>query len=152
LGADPSGIFMRIWSLHPKYLDVKGLVAVWREALLAQQVLRGGARGYRFHPQLARFKEQDDPLGAIGAYLLPVYQEAARRSYAFNRAKIGCEGYSGAIPVTQGQLLYEWKHLLAKLERRDPPRYYELIRLEVPHAHPLFKVYPGGVEEWERSE
>jgi hypothetical protein len=27
---------MRIWTVHPRYLDPKGLVAAWREALLAQ--------------------------------------------------------------------------------------------------------------------
>ena len=27
---------MRLWTLHPKYLDAAGLVALWREALLAQ--------------------------------------------------------------------------------------------------------------------
>lgn len=32
---------MRLWTLHPKYLDTKGLVALWREALLAQKVLQG---------------------------------------------------------------------------------------------------------------
>ena len=30
---------MRIWSLHPKYLDAKGVVALWRETLLAKNVL-----------------------------------------------------------------------------------------------------------------
>jgi len=30
---------MRLWSLHPRYLDAKGLVALWREGLLAQKVL-----------------------------------------------------------------------------------------------------------------
>ena len=56
---------MRLWSLHPKYLDARGLVALWREALLAQAVLRGETRGYRHHPQLARF----DDVGAIAQYL-----------------------------------------------------------------------------------
>ena len=32
---------MRLWSLHPCYLDPAGLVAVWREGLLARAVLRG---------------------------------------------------------------------------------------------------------------
>ena len=32
---------MRLWSLSPRYLDVKGLVAVWREGLLADAVLLG---------------------------------------------------------------------------------------------------------------
>lgn len=47
---------MRIWSLHPKYLDTKGLVALWRETLLAQHVLSGKTKRYKNHPQLARFK------------------------------------------------------------------------------------------------
>ena len=38
---------MRLWSLRPKYLDSQGLVALWREGLLAQAVLRGKTRGYR---------------------------------------------------------------------------------------------------------
>ncbi|MFZ2406304.1 MAG: pyrimidine dimer DNA glycosylase/endonuclease V [Methylobacter sp.] len=38
-----------------------GLLALWREALLAQKVLRGESRGYRHHPQLARFRELVDP-------------------------------------------------------------------------------------------
>ena len=143
---------MRIWSIHPQYLDAIGLVALWREALLAQKVLAGATQGYRSHPQLARFKRQPDPLGAIGVYLVPVYEEANHRGYHFDRKKIGLEHFSEAIPVTQGQLLYEWKHLLAKLERRDLGRYTELVGLEAPVAHPLFRVVPGQVEEWERMD
>ncbi|HKX52383.1 MAG TPA: pyrimidine dimer DNA glycosylase/endonuclease V [Nitrosospira sp.] len=37
---------MRLWTLHPRYLDTKGLVAAWREALLAQKVLSGLTSGY----------------------------------------------------------------------------------------------------------
>ena len=48
---------MRIWSLHPRYLDAKGLVAVWRETLLAKHVLEGKTKGYKNHPQLNRFRE-----------------------------------------------------------------------------------------------
>ena len=51
---------MRLWSVHPKYLDSKGLVALWREALLAKQVLEGGTKGYRNHPQLDRFKKSGE--------------------------------------------------------------------------------------------
>ena len=46
---------MRLWSVHPRYLDTAGLTACWREALLAQKVLTGATRGYRRHPQLERF-------------------------------------------------------------------------------------------------
>lgn len=43
---------MRLWSLHPSLLDRAALIAGWREALLAQKVLRGQTTGYRHHPQL----------------------------------------------------------------------------------------------------
>ncbi len=76
---------MRLWSIHPQYLDPQGLVALWREALLAQAVLRGETRGYRNHPQLERFKEHAAPLAAISHYLQAVYAEATRRGYRFNR-------------------------------------------------------------------
>ncbi|MGP1680491.1 MAG: pyrimidine dimer DNA glycosylase/endonuclease V [Giesbergeria sp.] len=36
---------MRLWSLHPQYLDSKALVALRREGLLAQAVLAGLTRG-----------------------------------------------------------------------------------------------------------
>ena len=45
---------MRLWSIHPKYLDPAGLTACWREGLLAREVLCGRTSGYRNHPQLAR--------------------------------------------------------------------------------------------------
>jgi Pyrimidine dimer DNA glycosylase len=60
---------MRLWSIHPSFWDRQGLVAVWREALLAQKVLQGETKGYRSHPQLQRFRSSGDPLGAIAAYL-----------------------------------------------------------------------------------
>ena len=68
---------MRLWSLHPRYLDRAGLVALWREALLAQAVLRGATRGYRRHPQLVRFRSHPDPEGAIAAYLEGICREAS---------------------------------------------------------------------------
>ncbi|MFP3165813.1 MAG: pyrimidine dimer DNA glycosylase/endonuclease V, partial [Nitrososphaeria archaeon] len=32
---------MRLWSLHPSFLDKQGILGVWREGLLAQKVLIG---------------------------------------------------------------------------------------------------------------
>ena len=60
---------MRLWSIHPKYLDSKGLVAVWREGLLARSVLDGKTKGYKNHPQLIRFKNQKEPLLFLDTYL-----------------------------------------------------------------------------------
>ncbi len=140
---------MRIWSLHPQYLDAKGLVALWRETLLAQKVLRGETRGYRNHPQLDRFKRHDDPLAAIAAYLREVQREAERRGYHFDAGKILQHGEAAKIAVTEGQLAYEFAHLRAKLEKRDRAAFERLVHAGHPAVHPLFVVIPGEVEEWE---
>ena len=141
---------MRLWSLHPKYLDAKGLVALWREALLAQKVLMGETRGYRNHPQLLRFRQLDHPVAGVAAYLTEVHAEASRRGYAFDHSKIVQKIYLGQLNVTGGQLAYEWGHLLVKLQKRDPEKWLELKQIKVPDPHPLFAVVEGGIESWER--
>lgn len=141
---------MRLWSLHPKYLDSRGLVALWREALLAREVLRGNTRGYTHHPQLERFKRHAAPLSAIALYLQSVYGEARSRGFAFDRRKLGRSRKRVAIPVSRGQLRYEWVHLLAKLHRRSPPVWRKWVRTPMPDVHPLFRVRAGPVEAWER--
>jgi len=99
---------MRLWSLHPCYLDAKGLVALWREGLLVQKVLAGGMKGYRHHPQLQRFRGQPDPLGAIAAYLREVRREAGRRGYRFDATRIGDVAFDARMTVTRGQLPLSW--------------------------------------------
>lgn len=143
---------MRIWSLHPSHLDRMGLLACWRETLLAQAVLAGRTRGYRNHPQLERFRAQADPLSAVGRYLAVVADEAASRGYRFDASRIlrpGGADDGARIPVTDGQLDYEWNHLGRKLHERDP-RYAALWDAAEPTAHPVFSVVAGGVEPWER--
>lgn len=141
---------MRLWTLHPKYLDSQGLVAVWREALLAQKVLAGATRGYRSHPQLTRFRAHLDPLAAIAAYLRGVYAEALQRDYSFDASKIRSDETAGPLKATRGQLLYEWDHLLRKLQTRSPALYEAHQAVEEPEAHPLFEIAPGPIAEWER--
>ena len=141
---------MRLWTLHPKYLDARGLVALWREALLAQKVLRGETRGYRHHPQLIRFAETVNPPAALAAYLEGVHAEAVERGYKFNAAKIGRRKFRGKIKETRGQLLYEWRHLKRKLKQRDPKRLREFVAVNIPAPHPLFKIVPGKVRDWEK--
>ena len=143
---------MRLWTLHPKYLDAKGLVALWREALLAQKVLRGGTRGYRHHPQLIRFSQTKNPPAALASYLKRVHAEAVQRGYKFNAAKIGRGTFRGKISETRGQLLYEWRHLKQKLKRRDPNRLRQLAAVKIPAPHPLFKMFAGGVRDWEKMK
>ena len=140
---------MRLWSLHPRYLDSKGMVACWRETLLAQKVLAGGTQGYKNHPQLLRFKATRNPVSAVAVYLRGLAAEAKVRGYQFDESKINAGRFKGPLTVTDGQLAYEWQHLLAKLAQRDPARYDALHTLAAPEPHPLFVVVPGPVAEWE---
>jgi hypothetical protein len=140
---------MRLWSLHPKYLDAQGLVALWRESLLAQKVLQGATKGYQHHPQLARFRSHPRPAAAIATYLRAVHAESLRRGYSFDAAKIDGQRTTRRIACTRGQFLYEWKHLKKKLRRRDPARYHDLLHRAVPDLHPLFTPVPGRREPWE---
>lgn len=141
---------MRLWSLHPKYLDTKGLVALWREALLAKAVLKGETRGYTHHPQLERFRQHSQPCLAINAYLAAVQDEATVRGYNFNRAKVGLLREVQSISVAEGQLVYEWGHLQSKLTIRSPAVHAQWSEVETPACHPLFHCQLGGIASWER--
>lgn len=144
---------MRLWSLHPTYLDTKGLLACWRETLLAQKVLDGKTAGYRNHPQLQRFRATADPLAAVGNYLEGLAREADARGYNFNRDLILHPPAAGPVQmltVAAGQVDYERGHLLAKLAVRDPERESRLAAAVPPRLHPAFGAVPGGIEPWER--
>jgi hypothetical protein len=145
---------VRLWSLHPEYLDPQGLVALWREALLAREVLRGNTAGYRHHPQLERFRAQAAPLSAINAYLATVHAEATRRGYSFDARKLSPVRRPVRLSTTTGQLSYEVEHLGRKLRARSRVHYRRLIGLRSRQrlrANPLFRIVPGAVEEWERG-
>jgi hypothetical protein len=141
---------MRLWSLHPSYLDSKGIVALWREALLAKHVLEGKTKGYTNHPQLVRFRNAKDPLSAINSFLLEVQIESEKRGYKFNKTKIGKIKIHQQLPVTEGQLEYEFEHLKKKLFVRDANRFKKINNIKTPKPHPLFRIVNGEVEEWEK--
>lgn len=141
---------MRLWSLHPRYLDRQGLVALWREALLAKAVLRGQTHGYTRHPQLERFKAHAQPRLAINSYLAAILAEATRRGYAFDQSKVGPVREIQAIPVHSEQLVHEWSHLRRKLAVRNPALLARWGDSHLPRCHPLFRRRPGPVASWER--
>lgn len=161
---------MRLWSLHPRYLDTAGLTAGWREALLAQKVLTGTTRGYRNHPQLERFRAGSalagEAAGAVGrlgdvawpwpgdrvvAFLHDLADEAAARGYAYDRSRImGSRPAVERVPVTDGQVAYEWAFLRAKLAVRSPDVLARWADVAVADVHPLFTVVPGPVAPWEK--
>jgi hypothetical protein len=139
---------MRLWSLHPSALDRMGLVALWREGLLAQKVLVGQTNGYRFHPQLKRFRTSKNPVATISTYLWAVVDEAKVRGYNFDASKIAMRRRSVSIPVTQGQLDFEREHLRKKLRIRDRAR-FRMLSAATLKPHPMLRVVAGGLEPWE---
>ena len=142
---------MRLWSFHPKHLDAKGLVALWREGLLAQKVLCGKTEGYQHHPQLHRFKKHGNPKAAIASYLAEVWKESNRRGYHFNKSKILSSRTGQKIKVNKGQLHFEHQWLASKLRVRAPSA-YRAIKKNTIHHHPLFKLVSGQVEDWEKQK
>ena len=143
---------MRLWSLHPCYLDRLGLVSVWREALLAKAVLENKTKRYKTHPQLNRFKKCEKPIEAINCFLKHVYDESKIRGYKFDFSKIGPYDPSISIPVTNGQIKHEFHHLQYKLNKRDKDKYQELKKLSKSEIkiNPIFSRIEGGIESFEK--
>ena len=141
---------MRLWSIHPKYLDTRGLTALWREALLAKKVLQNKTKGYKKHPQLVRFKNHPSSITAINSYLKGVFEEAEKRNFNFDSTKIGPIKNISKISVSSGQVSFEFKHLLKKLKIRDPVQYTLLKDKKKITVHPLFKKVHGNIERWEK--
>ncbi len=126
-------------------------MALWREALLAQEVLAGTTRGYRHHPQLDRFRQSCNPTRAIANYLWSVADEAKERGYHFDVSKIVAPRGRIKIPVTKGQLVYELTHLKQKLRRRDPKQLQLISKREPLKANSTFEVVEGLIAPWERT-
>ncbi len=143
---------MRIWSIHPSYLDWKGLGAQWREGLLAQNVTEGKTKGWKNHPQLDRFKAHSKPLEAVSYYLRVIHNESLRRGYKYNYSKILFpDAIVEPIDITLGQIEYEFQILQDRLKTRSPMKYYENLEVTELEAHPLFNIIPGLPEKWEKS-
>lgn len=166
---------MRLWSIHPSYLDSRGLCGLWREALLSQNALMGKTKGYKHHPQLQRFQKSDFPVGYVSQYLVGIAQEAFLRGYNFDETKIFRPNHKYTLTVTKGQLIYEFNHLQAKLFHRDKIKCasnFNSVNVEVEFInkdnrvyltytnqpfpydllkpHPMFTVIDGDIEEWEK--
>lgn len=135
---------MRLWSLHPSLLDTKGLVACWREAKLALAVLENKTKGYKHHPQLDRFKSTPNPVHALKVYLRCLYDESVARGYNFDSTCIA-DTVDVQLPVTTGQLEFEYQHLQKKVAARSPNHILKDLT-----THPMFDTIDGSIETWER--
>ena len=142
---------MRLWTIHPRYLDRQGLLALWREGLLAQAVLLGKTKGYVHHPQLCRFREQRSPVASVASYLEGVRKESQQRGYKFDKTRIQRSRVRKRIPETEGQLMYEWRHLWSKIKRRSPEHFLSIQHITEPAPHPLFEIVPGKIRDWEKT-
>ena len=142
---------MRLWSIKLEYLDQKGIVALWRESLLAKAVLEGKTKGYRNHPQLERFKNYKEPLKAINTYLSYINEEASKRGFDFDKKKIEerLVDKKIRIGVSDKQLEYELSLLKEKLRKRSEKDYLR-IKNEKAEPNQLFFAYHGNIERWER--
>lgn len=147
---------MRLWSIHPEYLDRMGFLGLWREALHAQKVLMGQTRGYVNHPQLDRFKRSGQPVPYIVEYLKWIYRESLYRDYKFNAKLITqADNVIKPITVSLGQLNYEYDLLLLKVKARDEQWYaseMDILRPDEIVPHPLFVVDYNNQkpEPWEK--
>ena len=139
---------MRLWSIDFGYLDSKGLVALWREALLAKKVLQGKTSAYKNHPQLNRFKNLE--IKFINIYIYFIYKESCSRGYCFDKRNVVKPFTEKKINVSSGQLEYEFNHLKRKLKIRNKSKYKELLKVKRIKACPLFKIIKGRIEDWEK--
>lgn len=157
LGLQRSEAAMRLWSLHPSFLDRQGLLGQWREAIQAKNALLNPD-----HPsniwharQLQRFKESPAPMRNIAIFLHVVADEMILRGYHPNVSLIPYypEKIPHYISVTSGQVDYEIKFLQAKLEKRNPtflPRLWNIRLLMFNQLNPVFKEVGGDIEPWEK--
>ena len=87
----------------------------------------------------------------MAAFLTGIAEEAERRDYRFDISKISGPKLNGQIEETTGQLLYEWAHLGAKLQTRAPEVFRQFRKVITPDPHPLFRIVPGKIRDWERT-
>lgn len=141
---------MRLWSIHPKYLDSKGLLGLWREALLAKKILQKKTKSYQNHPQMNRFKFLKTPVPVINTYLKHIYLESCNRGYCFNKRKLGRTFSKTKLKINKGQIEYEFNLLKNKLSKRAKDTLNELKKVKLIEPNPLFKIIKGKIESWER--
>jgi hypothetical protein len=83
-------------------------------------------------------------------YLKFVWEEAVNRNYNFDASKFDSKAEHCNIRVSTGQISFEKEHLLNKLKIRDRTKYELLHQQKEIELHPLFTIYPGEIELWER--
>ena len=133
---------MNLWSFHPKYLDEKGLRAVWQDALFAQNVLSGRIKDHRkYYPQLMKFNNYFEPLAAIGAYLGFIYDDGVERGIIFQEHKIMHRSKRENIfQVDRERLEDEFEQYKRKMQTVSMLQTAKLRQVSKVEPHPIFEV------------
>jgi hypothetical protein len=148
---DYAGVQMRIWSLHPKYLDSKGAVAMWREGLLARKVLLGQTKGYTNHPQLNRFKSSSKPIALLDNILFELADYFNNTyNFKFDMNKIECNEIVDPLTVSICQLNYEFWHLQNKLFLRSRHQFFKNLNDSQIQPNQIFNIVGGPIADWEK--
>lgn len=145
---------MRLWSIHPRYLDRQGLTALWREGLGALTSIKPG-KGYHNHPQLDRFKKSNHQELLLQYYMRKVLWEAEARGYKFDASKLKplrIPSSREQIPVTRGQIEFEMKHLYKKMKERSIPQFSKNIKPKNVILNDCFYMIEGDIEPWEKTD
>lgn len=138
---------MRLWTIHPEYLDNKQLSTLWRDTLLAKNVLSGLTKHHKSDSQLNRFQNHPIPRKAINFYLSIIWEESQNRNMPFDESKFSKTSLKEKefIEVNTGQVSFEFKRL--KQEQKN-----DIIQIPAKiKIHPLFKSVNGPVEVWEKQ-
>ncbi len=137
---------MKLWSLHPRHMDHTRLLALWRTALAARDIIEGRASDYRVDRSIYRFMGRLDSDRAINTYIYYIWLEAKGRGYRFAREEALKKELIDTeikIPVTSGQLLFEAWKLLTKISQTNPDWISRLAIEKCFEANPVFRVVEG---------
>jgi len=80
---------MKIYLMHPSYLDSKRLVETWRSSVLIKNVLIGkGGKNLFYNKYVCLFSRSHYPINFIIRYMIDVKAEADKRDFKFDSGLI----------------------------------------------------------------
>lgn len=156
---------MRLWTIHPKYLDGKRLTSQWKEGIQMMHIWKeigenpepAKRLGYVSHPQVRRLSNllvADSGLISLllHQHLTAVHEESVQRSYSFNKKLIDdlapdCKN-APKVYVTMGQVAYEFALMATKNNEWSQKVAIDPYML----CNPIFQVVSGSIESWEKTK
>lgn len=108
---------MRVWTIHPKYLNRKELSACWHDGLRALKVLSEPEKYQRFYEGLSVFRVQSEPVYALAKYLQAIGKEGVKRGLQMDLSLLPevPKDFRLKIPVSEERIASERKLLTKRL-------------------------------------